>query len=38
MKPPKKLNEFVDKVLSYKPKAKSKAAKKRRRRAKRLAK
>lgn len=32
MKPPKKLNEVVDKVLAYRPKPKSKAAKKRSRR------
>jgi hypothetical protein len=33
MKPPKVLNDVVDKVLAYKPKPKSKAAKKRKRRA-----
>src|SRR5678809_1300379 len=33
MKPPKPLNAIVDKVLSYKPKPKSRAAKKRKRRA-----
>lgn len=33
MRPPKELNAIVDKVLAYKPKPKSKAAKKRRRRA-----
>jgi len=33
MKPPKPLNAVVDKVLAYKPKPKSKAAKKRKRRA-----
>ena len=33
MKAPKDLNRIVDKVLAYKPKPKSKAAKKRKRRA-----
>ncbi len=33
MSTPKKLNAIVDKVLAYKPKPKSKGAKKRRRRA-----
>ena len=33
-KPPEKLNRIVDKVLSYKPKPKSKPAKKRARKAK----
>jgi len=35
MRTPKKLNEIVDKVLAYKPKPKSKAAKKRTRKQKR---
>ncbi len=34
MKPPKVLNDIVDKVLAFRPKAKTKAAKKRRRKAK----
>ena len=33
MKPEKRLDALVDKVLAYKPKAKSKAARKRRRKA-----
>ena len=33
MKPPKPLVEMIDKVLAYRPKPKSKAAKKRKRRA-----
>lgn len=37
MKPPKPLNAMVDKVLAYKPKPKSKASKKRQRKARRHA-
>lgn len=33
MKPPRALNDIVDTVLAYKPKPKSKAAKKRKRKA-----
>ena len=36
MKPPKELDRVADVVLAYRPKAKSKAAKKRARRRKRL--